>query len=297
MSMKIFFAGADIFAQPILEGLIKDEKFNVTRVVTKPAKPAGRGLMPQANPILGVASHYSIKTIVLDRKQTWEPVNVAIEKEKPDCIVIAALGLMVPETTLSLLPQRFINIHPSLLPKYRGPSPIESAILDEEKVTGTSIIVLTTQMDAGPIVAQKEIIIRENDDALTLQEKLSKLSLLELKKHLPPFLAGEKEAIPQAEGKATYTHIITKKDGLVDIAQSPQAIMAKVRAYIKWPGVFFLVKQHSYKIIKAHVKENMLIIEKIQPAGKKIMTAREFVNGHKAILTAIPKNVIFDQAQ
>ncbi|HPM27712.1 MAG TPA: methionyl-tRNA formyltransferase [bacterium] len=295
--MKIFFAGTDVFAQPILEGLIKDKHYDILRVITKPAKPAGRGLMPQANPILGVARRFAIKTTVLDKKQTWEPVNKAIKKEKPDCVVVAALGLIIPESTLSLLPHRFINIHPSLLPQYRGPSPIEAAILNEEKTTGTSLIVLTPKMDAGPVIAQEEVALCDNDNAFTLQKKLSELSFHLLKKHLARYLTSKQKATPQIETKATYTHIITKQDGLVDLTQPPQTIITKMRAYIKWPGVFFFAQKHLYKIIKARAEQDRLVIEKIQPAGKKIMTAREFLNGHRAILTAIPKNVIFDQAQ
>lgn len=294
--MNVLFFGADIFAVPILKALSRCKEINVRAVVTRPAKPAGRGLRPQPNPVLRLATAYRTKIIVVDKSKDWEKISSIIASSKPDYIIVAALGLIIPDNILKLLPNRFINIHPSLLPKYRGPSPIETSIINNDSQTGVSFIILTNNLDGGPVLDQYKIRI-SSSNAEKLSGKLSHIAAVKLPNVLKKYHTNKIKPLGQNEDQATYTHIITKNDGNVSINSKPREIIRKVRAYYPWPGVTVKIKNRTFKLIDATIRDDVLYISKIQPAGKKIISADDFRNGYGNLLTSFPKSVKLNTAR
>jgi len=289
--MKILFMGADIFASPILETLIAEYDFTITMVVTRPAKPAGRGLRPQPNPILSFAKKNNLPTILIDNVDDWALVEKEIISSKPDFVLTAALGKIIPENILDLMPQNFINVHPSLLPNFRGPAPVEEAILSGENTTGVSIMIMASKMDAGPLLARYRL--RFSDiTADVLSQKLSRLAAKKLPSILIKYQGVKIKPTPQNEQQATYTHIITKKDGDIS-SDDASVIYRKFLAYYPWPGIFFTSAGKQIKIIDCELSDDKktLLINSLRVAGKNTISAREFSNGYRNLLTKFPKNV------
>lgn len=290
MDMKIIFFGADTFALPILNRLVNDRSIDLCAVVTRPAKPAGRGLKPEPNAVLSESKKLNLPTVLIDSKFDWDAVNKLIKSKKPDAVIVAALGRIIPQETLDLLPEKFINIHPSLLPRYRGPAPIETTILEGDSQTGVSIMVLEHKMDAGPILAQFKS-DTNNEDAVALSARLAKLASNKIARVVSEYLNGDISPKSQNEDQATYTHIISKNDGNINLDDDPTEIDRKIRAYTPWPGTTVKINGMMIKLIKAHVEDDVLVIDVIQPAGKRAMSAKEFSNGYKKLLTSFPKPV------
>lgn len=288
--LKIFFAGADGFAVPVLEKLLASADINIELVITRPAKPAGRGLKPEPNPVLSCAHRHKLSVAMVDKYADWEPVNTQIAAQKPDFCVVVALGRLVPTSTLSHLPDRFINIHPSFLPKYRGPSPIETALLDGATATAVSFMILTPEMDAGPILKQFSHPIKPATDAAELSFELSELAASRISNVLEGY--SRLTPSPQKEHQATYTRILTKADGRVLPADKPTDIDRKIRAFTPWPGVSLEIDGQIFKLAKTHIEKGRLVVDAIQPAGKRVLTAREFTNGYRKLLTKLPKKVM-----
>ncbi len=288
--MKIIFFGADTFALPILNKLVDDSSIDLRAVVTRPAKPAGRGLKPEPNAVLSESKKLNLLATLIDSKSDWDSVNKLIKTEKPDAVIVAALGRIIPQEILDLLPGKFINIHPSLLPRYRGPAPIEATILEGDNQAGVSIMVLEHKMDAGPILAQFKV-DTGNENAIALSARLAKLSSNKIVQIIDKYLHGDIAHKPQNEDQATYTHIISKGDGNINLDDDPHEIDRKIRAYTPWPGTTAKINGVMVKLIEAHIEDNILIIDTIQPAGKRAMSAKEFYNGYKKLLTSFPKTV------
>ena len=188
--------------------------------------------------------------------------------------------------------RKAINIHPSLLPKYRGPSPIQTAILDSDKVptssrdsdrsvgkTGVSIIKMTNKIDAGPVLAQMAIEIELNDDYLTLRNRLATAGLKALIKTLPDIVVDKLQEVLQDEDKVILTHKLTKADGEIDWKKSPKYIERQIRAFYPWPGSYTIIDNKRLIIHKANIKDDKLVLEIVQPEGKKPMKFADFLRG------------------
>jgi len=287
---KIIFFGADSFGVPIFNKLADDVGMEVVALATRSPKPAGRGLKPSPNPMITQARSRNIDHIFAEASSDWDSIRQIINKEKPQYCVVASFGKIIPAEILNLLPDRFINVHPSLLPKYRGPSPIETAILEGEKETGLSFITLNDKMDAGPIISQFKTTIG-NLDAPALEEKLSVLASEKIVSVLDALKCGELTPKDQREDQANYTHIITKQDGLIGGSDSADIIERKFRAYKNWPGTYFQVDDKVFKISEGIKKGDVFLIKKIQPESKKAITTHDFTNGYREVLTKLPKFV------
>lgn len=312
--IKIIFFGTPNFALPTLNALIK-EGYNIVLVVTQPDEPVGRKQILTPSPVKVEA-----KKLGLEVHDKIENLEVRIKNLGAEVGIVVAYGKIIPQEILDLFPLGCLNLHPSLLPKYRGPSPIQSAILNGDEETGVTIIKLDAKMDHGARISNFEFPLRPraqgregilNDDTYqSLSEKLASAGAELLIKTLPDYLAGKIKPEPQDDSQATYTKIINKEDGKIDWQKSAQEIERQIRAYAPWPGCFsgFLIngKNINVKIVKAqHVVplyddnqtnigqfqikngqlyvqcgHGALLIEKLQPAGKKAMTAREFINGY-----------------
>jgi len=264
---KIAFFGTPRLAQIVLESLI-DSKFKPQVVITAPDEKAGRGQKLQPSPVKQTALKHNIET----------SYQLPVTSYQLDLAILVAYGKIIPAEILTLPRLGFVNVHPSLLPKYRGPSPIQSAILEDEQTTGVTIIKLDEVVDHGPILAQEQTPILESDTHLTLVEKLGLLGADLLLTVLANYLNGSLQPKKQNHTLATFTRKIEKIDGYVDLDNPPLKgkLDRMVRAFYPWPGVWIQLKTHNSKLITIKFLPGNLI----QPEGKKPMTIRQFLNGY-----------------
>jgi methionyl-tRNA formyltransferase len=210
-----------------------------------------------------------------------------------DAAVLSAYGRIIPQEVIDLFPAGIINLHPSLLPKYRGPTPIESAILNGDTETGVSIMQLTAEMDAGPVYTQATLPLTGKEDKFELYQKLSTIGTQLLLDSLPAILSGELKPVPQSDN-ATYCQLITKQDGIMDWNKSASRLEREVRAYAKWPKSRAILGTKEVIVTKAHVASErktqldimcadtfLSIDELIGPSGRT-MSAKDFLNGYAA---------------
>ena len=285
---KIIFIGTSEFGLPTLEALINND-YQISAVITSPDKPVGRDQQLKASPIKQIAQKHNLEIWQPDKiEQSFEQVKAA----KPDLILTAAYGQFLPQEILDLPPLGALNLHGSLLPKYRGASPIQSAILNHEEKTGVSLILMDLKMDHGPIIAKKEIPIEPYDTSQTLHDKLAKLATELSLEALPLYIEGKIKPQPQDDSQATYTKILTRQDGQLDFSKTATQLEQQVKAYHPWPGSWTVLYNKRVKIIKARAithKENeaiactegFLLPEIIQPEGKKPMRWQDFLRGVK----------------
>lgn len=259
-------------------------------IVTTPDKPQGRKLEVKPNVVKqwaidnGIPCHDPAK---LDAAFV-EQLKVYVEKSNITFFVVASYGKIIPEQVLSIPPSGTLNIHPSLLPKYRGPSPLPTAILDDEKHTGVSIMKLDSLMDHGPVVAQRSVDIVDWPTYEEFEQMMAKVGTHLLVEALPKYLDGALKPVEQDHTKATYTKKIVKEDGLIDI-DNPNADLylnfRKIQAYHEWPKAYFMAdrrgQQIRVKVTKASFKDGKLTIEKVIPEGGKEMLFTDFERGLK----------------
>jgi len=282
---SVIFCGTPEFAVPSLEALIKDSNYSVDLVITQPDKPVGRKLELTPPPVKTYAQKHDIE--VLQPKNINDDFS-AIESTKPDFLVTVAYGQIVAQSLLDLPNIKAVNIHPSLLPHWRGASPIQNAILAGDKETGVTLLEMTEELDAGPILAQETISIEDRETALTLHDKLAQVSAQLLIKKLKEPL----NPTPQNESEASYCQKLTREDGNIDsTSMTAQEIDRTVRALVPWPGVRINISGNELKLIETSLEETndsvphicaeetTLHIVKLQPPGKKTMTGKEWKRG------------------
>lgn len=265
MQNKFIFFGTPDVASETLE-ILKQAGFLPTLIVTSPDAQKGRGLQMQASPVSIFAKQNNI-SCVKPEKITEEFIN---SLPSVDLNIVIAYGKILPENLIKTPRLGSINIHYSLLPKYRGASPLESALLNGDKTTGIAIQQMEYKMDSGPILAQIELPIKEDETILELRKKLITLGANTLAEMLPKIFNEEIKAAPQDESEATFCKKIKKEDGLVDLEKdTPETMYNKYRAYKIWPRIYF-VKNNKRVIITDAVLENgKFIIKKIIPEGGK----------------------------
>ena len=208
-----------------------------------------------------------------------------IEKLKPDLVIVASYGKIIPKKILEIPKYGCLNVHPSLLPKYRGPSPIQTTILNGDKKTGVTIILMDEKIDHGEIISVSKFLISKKITHQELSRELAQLGVKLLIQTIPKWIRGEIKAKPQDESKATYTKILKREDGKIDWLRPNQEIERQIRAFNPWPGTFTFIKHKNktlrIKVLEADIsKGNKLIIKKLQPEGKKPMTFEEFERGY-----------------
>lgn len=303
--LKIIFFGTPEFSIPALLELINSD-YRPTLVVTQPDKPAGRNLALSYSPIKKLALD---NNLLLAQPKNRKELITLLKDLKPDLGVLAAFGQILPPQVLNSFEYGILNIHPSLLPKYRGSSPIQTAILNGDNKTGVSIIKLVDELDAGPIVAQEKIDLDLTENAEILHDKLSKMGAQLLIKVIPDYLAGKIEIVQQDHSQATFTRNFEKQDGLIDWQDSALQIERKFRAFYPWPGVFTFLDGKRLKIAKLSVlkpiletilppgsvfltknnelavycKPGAVIIDRLGLEGKKVLEAKDFILGNKII--------------
>ena len=234
--IKLVFFGTGTLACSVLNALIDASDIEILALITQPDKPAGRGKKLQAPPIKKLTQHHELP--ILQFPKLRDEAIEEIKKLGSDIFVVAEYGLLIPRAVLDLPAHGTLNVHPSLLPKYRGASPIQSAILAGEKETGVSIMLLDEEMDHGPVLVQETLSIDDDDSAPTLEAKLGRLGAQLIAVALPQWVAGKHEAKQQDHDSATYCTKISRDDGRIDWNLSADEIYRRFRAYLPWPGIF-----------------------------------------------------------
>lgn len=312
--MKIIFFGTPEFGAVILNVLI-DARLNPALVITEPDRPVGRKQIVNPPPVKLSAQKSAIPVAQPERVKDCK---TEIENLNPDLGIVAAYGQLLPQDILEIPKFGFLNVHPSLLPKYRGPSPIQTAILNGEKETGVTIMVLSEKMDAGSILAGKKAPIGAKITYRELHDELAKIGSELLVKTVPDWVGGKIKPQEQDEAEATYTKIIKKADGYIDWKKEASYIERQVRALNPWPGTFTRLEVKGsariLKILKADVLKqtehgpfgdpgktflapddkiavqtgkDFLVIEELQLEGKKPVATADFLRGHQDFIGTI----------
>ncbi len=311
--IKIIFLGTPNFAVPILEKLAESNKIQIAAVICEPDRPAGRKRKPEAGPVKIAAQKLKLK---IEQPEKISDFAYQIKKIAPDLAVVAAYGQIIPENILKIPKKGIINVHPSLLPKFRGPSPIQAALLKGKNITGTTIMLMDKGMDTGPILAQKKFRISADDDFVTLSQKLAKISADLLIKTIPAYLEGKIKPIPQNDSQTTYCSLIKKQDGALDFTKTANQLERQIKTFHVWPKSFCFWKKKRLIIHQAAAAKiepeppavtgtvfqdkkskklailagaGSLICESLQLEGKKSLSSKEFLNGYPQILGDILK--------
>lgn len=298
MKKRVVFMGSPDFALPSLNALIQN--YYVTGVVTQPDKPAGRGRSLKPPPVKTLANQNNIP--VIQPVSLKEPETlVQLQAWNPDIIVVAAFGQILRSPVLNLPPYGCINVHASLLPRWRGAAPIQAAILNGDEQTGVTIMIIDPGLDTGPILSQRAIAITEEHTAGTLSPILADLGAQLLIETLPDYLSGELKPQPQDETRMTYAPMLKKADGELDFNKPAEYLERFVRAYNPWPGAFTSLGAGRMKVHRAHdvdsaspgvgiriihngqpaigTAQGILVLDEVQPAGKKAMPGDVFLRG------------------
>jgi len=286
--LKFAFFGTPDVASETLE-ILKENGYVPSLIITAPDKPQGRKMTITPPPVKVWAVENNIPYIQpekMNQKEVWDVLrtlgrsdgdgqrkfsaeNFCGEQNIPDFFLVVAYGKILPEEIINLPKFGSINIHYSRLPKYRGASPVESAILNGDKETGISIQKMQFKMDSGPIIAQEKIEILPDEKAAELRKRLIKTGGELLVKTLPDFVTGKIEQIPQNENEATFCKKIKKEDGLIDLNDDPIKNYNKFRAYAAWPRTFFFKDDKRIIVTDAKLENGEFKILKIIPEGGK----------------------------
>lgn len=298
---RVVFFGTPEFAVPSLRALVESGE-EVALVVCQPDKPAGRGQKLAPPPVKQVATELGVPVFQPQTLRTPEAVE-AVARQRPDAIVVAAYGKILPRAILELPPHGCLNVHASLLPRYRGAAPIQWAILRGENETGISIILLTEEMDAGPILLQRRVAIGAEETYGELQARLAHLGAECLIEALAGWRAGTLEPHEQDPDQVTFAPMIRKEQGHIVWTETAEFICRQVRAFNPWPSAFFLwqgrlVKVHHARPVRGQESSapgtviesgKRLVIQagqgaveilELQMEGRRRMAAQEFLAGH-----------------
>jgi len=290
--------GSPDFAVPILRMLA--ENYQVMGVVTQPDQPVGRGRKLEAPPVKHAAQDLGLPVHQPAKIKGNEFLNI-LKRLEPEAIIVVAFGRILPKEILDLPEFGCINVHASLLPRWRGASPIQYAILKGDQQTGVTIMLMDEGLDTGAILSQETLVIDEEDTVATLSPRLARVGRKLLLKTLEEHFAGKTQPEKQDESSATYTKMIKKDDGRMDFKLSAEELERQVRAFNPWPSSYFPYRDAFIKVWRAQVgeKQNMkpgergihndlpcigtsttdLYLLEIQPSGKRPMSGKEFLNG------------------
>lgn len=305
-SLRIIFMGTAELACASLEALTVDPAFSVAGVVTQPDRPKGRALRLQPSPVKQLALSRGLTVLQPERARS-EAFLQELRAFEPELIIVAAYGQILPPAILEMPRYGCVNVHTSLLPKYRGAAPIQWAILNAEPETGVTIMKMDAGLDTGDILAQAATLVRPEDNSETLHDRLATMGAECLTRTLPDFIAGKITPRPQPAEGASYARKITKEDGRLDWALPARTLWNRVRALVPWPGAFALQAGAStsslLKVWDANVEEHQagstgeilsadkkgivvacnpqaLRILTLQREGGRRLPAGEFLSGH-----------------
>ncbi len=296
------FMGTPAFAVPVLDALQECAGVELVAVYTPPDRKRGRGQTVEPSPIKIRAQELGVPVVQRGTLRS-DDAAAELESHRPDVIVVAAYGRLLPSSVLAIPRFGCLNLHPSLLPKYRGPAPVAGAILAGDTVTGVSLMLLDEGMDTGPIIAQREREIDVADDAATLTETLFADGAGLLVESLPGWAAGLVSAVEQDDELATYTSKLERGDGAVDWELGAETLARRQRAYAPWPGLFTTWEGKELKLLEVApvlgagvdpglvtaaadaeiavgTGDGLLAVRQLQLAGRRASTSGEFLRGY-----------------
>jgi len=312
---RIIFMGTPEFAANILRVML-EKKFNIVSVYTQGDKKVGRSQTLEKSAVKKIAEEKEIE--VFEPKKFDEDVVNEIKNQKPDLIIVSAYGKILPKSILEIPRFGVINTHPSSLPKYRGASPIQNAILNGEKKTAATIMLLTEKVDAGDILKQEEIEIGEAENYPELSFRLSEISARLLVETIPLLTVAKIESKKQDESQATFCQLIKKEDGKINWENDAKDIYNRFRAFYTWPGIFTYFEKDNLnlrlklckisldeneiennlevgkifkenELIKVKTKKGNVILGEVQLEGKNKMKAVDFVRGYANFVGSVLK--------
>ncbi|HMV29343.1 MAG TPA: methionyl-tRNA formyltransferase [Anaerolineales bacterium] len=298
MSIRVVFMGSPDFALPSLRALV--DRYNVVGVVTQPDRASGRGRELKAPPVKLLAQDLNIP--VMQPQKLREPEAMQqLQAWNPDLIVVAAFGQILRKDVLDLPKYGCVNVHASLLPRWRGAAPINASVLAGDEETGVTIMKMDVGLDTGPMLSMEKIRITPDDTAGSLFEALSTLGAKLLIETLPGYINGTVLPQPQPEEGATYAPMLKKEDGRLDFNQPAVELERRIRAMNPWPGAWFEWNGNILKVNRGAVSEakgkevgsriivegrpavqcadGVLILEEVQPPSKKVMPGKAFLSG------------------
>jgi len=270
MPLSLIFCGTPTFAVPALERLAA-AGHRIHLVVTQPDRPKGRGLELIASPVKQSAQRLNLAITQPERIKTNEEFRAQLAALKPDAIIVVGYGRIIPQWMLDLPPLGNINLHASLLPKYRGAAPMQWAIANGETVTGNTTMRINAGLDTGDILLQRELAIKPDDTGETLAPPLANMGADLLVETLAGLQAGTIHPSKQDDAQATLAPILKKEDGLIDFSRSATEIYNRLRGFQPWPGAFTKFRGKNLQVLAAHP-----VIEKIAPAELKVVGDRIF---------------------
>ncbi len=307
--MRLVFMGTPEFAVPVLRALA-DAEHDVAAVYTRPDRRAGRGSRMAAPPVKRAALELGLCVRQPASLRRDEEAQREIRELAPDAIVVAAYGLFLPPDTLSAPKLGCVNIHPSLLPRYRGPSPVVTALLNGDESTGVTLMLPDEGMDTGPILAVRETSIGADEDAQTLTARLFEMGATLLVETLPAWERGEVRAVAQDDALASVTSLVQREDGRIDWGQPAVRVERMTRAYSPWPSAFTTWRGSTLKVVSARARvaeagdaespglvialedgrigvrtgDGVLELLRVQLAGRAESDARDFARGYRDFL-------------
>lgn len=311
MELRVVFMGTPEFALPVLARLC--EHYTVVGVVTQPDRPAGRGKRLTPPPVKAFALAEGLPVFQPEKLRRPEAV-AQLQAWQPDLIVVAAYGQILPPSVLEMPRYRALNVHASLLPRWRGAAPIEAAILAGDSVTGITLMLMDAGLDTGPILTQKQIYIGPEETAGELSERMAHVGADMLIEALPAYLSGELQPRPQPEEGVTYAPRLSDDDARLDWHQPADMLHRRVRAFAPAPGAWTTLPDGSrFKILRAtllpagealpqgepgtvgvwhqtpvvRAGEGALILQQVQAAGKRPLNGDVFLRGHRALIGAV----------
>ena len=305
--LRVIFMGTPEFAVPTLVSLL-DAGCEIVGVYTQPDRRSGRGRRVTPPPVKQAATERDLPVFQPASLRRDADARQQLVSLKPDLILVAAYGLFLPADTLDVPPLGALNIHPSLLPKHRGPSPVATAILEGDTTTGATLMQLDEGMDSGPIIAQRETTIGVNETAEDLTVRLFGMGARLLADTLPRWRTGEVAPVPQSEADATITRLLRREDGEIDWTRPADHIARQILAYHPWPGTFTHWNGRQLKVLGAAPFDNdedfatgtvleidqgigqgigvatgdgILLLQRVQPEGRQAMDIGDFTRGYR----------------
>jgi methionyl-tRNA formyltransferase len=311
---RLVFMGTPDFAVPTLKALLAAPDFEVVGAVTQPDRPAGRGNVLQQSPVKKVAAAAGVAVLQPEKLRKPEAFE-ALRALQPDVIVVAAFGQLLRQNVLDVPRFGCINVHASLLPRWRGAAPIQAAIRAGDAQTGITIMRMDAGLDTGPVLGQRAIPISPDETGERLHDKLAALGGSLLLEVLRPYLQGELLPAPQDDSRQTYAPMLKKEDGAIDWTQPAAAIERQVRAFHPWPGTFTTWAGQTLKVLPGGAANlpcvlpgtaapgaviqaapgqiavgsgaDLFVLPLVQLAGRAAVSAGAFVNGHRTFVGAV----------
>ena len=301
--MDVVYLGNGEYSADLLQRLLH-AGFDINGVITRPDRPAGRGRRMRPSAVKTVAQDIGLP--VRQPPGPQDPAFISVlEEVRPQLLLVADYGHILTPPILGFPQHGCLNVHPSLLPRYRGAAPIRRALMDGVPVTGVTLMLLDEGMDTGPIIAQDELEIDEDDNALSLRVRLASLGADIVREYVPPYVSGELSARPQDEREATYADPILKEELVIDWSRTARDIANQIRALSPRPGAYAFLRRKRIKILRARAREDVevggsgrlkveadnallagtakgsLLVQEVQPEGKRGMSTDEFLRGYR----------------